>query len=69
MAGIALFTTILSALSSAVEEANLRLPAMITFLVGASGLALFSIGPGFWALAAGVSVWLALRKPATKTPS
>ena len=69
MAGIALFTTILSALSSAVEEANLRLPAMITFLVGASGLALFSIGPGFWALAAGVSVWLALRKPATKIPS
>ncbi len=66
MAGIALFTTILSALSSAVEETNLRLPAMITFLVGASGLALFSIGPGFWALAAGVSVWLALRKPATK---
>jgi benzoate membrane transport protein len=69
MAGIALFTTILSALSSAVEEVNLRLPAMITFLVGASGLALFSIGPGFWALAAGVLVWLALRKPASKTSS
>jgi len=69
LAGIALFSTILSALSSSVEETDLRLPAVITFLVGASGLALFSIGPGFWALLSGVLVWLALRKPASKTSS
>jgi benzoate membrane transport protein len=66
LAGIALFGTILSAISSAVEEVNLRLPAIITFLVGASGLAVFGIGPGFWALTAGVVVWLALRKTTAK---
>jgi len=66
LAGIALFGTILSAISSAVEEVNLRLPAIITFLVGASGLAVFGIGPGFWALTAGVVVWLALRKATAK---
>jgi len=62
LAGIALFGTILNAISSAVDEVELRLPAIITFLVGASGLAIFGIGPGFWALTAGVIVWLALRK-------
>jgi len=67
LAGIALFGTILNAMASAVEEVNLRLPAIITFLVGASGLAIFGIGPGFWALTAGVIVWLALRKPVSKT--
>jgi benzoate membrane transport protein len=66
LAGIALFGTILSAISSAVEVVNLRLPAIITFLVGASGLAVFGIGPGFWALTAGVVVWLALRKTTAK---
>jgi benzoate membrane transport protein len=67
LAGIALFGTILNAISSAVEEVNLRLPAVITFLVGASGLAVFGIGPGFWALTAGVVVWLALRKTTAKS--
>jgi benzoate membrane transport protein len=67
LAGIALFGTILNAMASAVEEVNLRLPAIITFLVGASGLAIFGIGPGFWALTAGVIVWIALRKPVSKT--
>ncbi len=66
LAGIALFGTILNAISSAVEEVNLRLPAVITFLVGASGLAVFGIGSGFWALTAGVVVWLALRKTTAK---
>jgi benzoate membrane transport protein len=56
-AGIALLGTIISALSSAVEVVELRLPAMVTFLVTASGLSAFSIGSAFWALIAGLLVW------------
>jgi benzoate membrane transport protein len=63
-AGIALLGTIISALSSAVEVVELRLPAMVTFLVTASGLSAFSIGSAFWALIAGLLVWgwLSFRK-------
>ncbi len=62
-AGVALFATMVSALSTTVESAEHRLPAVITFLVGASGVALFSIGAAFWALLAGLLVlgWLRLR--------
>jgi benzoate membrane transport protein len=56
-AGIALLGTIVSALSSAVEVVELRLPAMVTFLVTASGLSAFGIGSAFWALLAGLTVW------------
>lgn len=67
-AGIALLGTIISALSSAVEVVELRLPAMITFLVTASGLSAFSIGSAFWALIAGLLVWgwISLRRPQPK---
>lgn len=63
-AGIALLGTIVSALASAVEVVELRLPAMVTFLVTASGLSAFSIGSAFWALIAGLIVWgwLSLKK-------
>ncbi len=56
-AGIALLGTIISAMSSAVEIVELRLPAMVTFLVTASGLSAFGIGSAFWALIAGLIVW------------
>lgn len=63
-AGIALIGTIVSALSSAMEDTALRIPAMITFLVGASGLTVFDIGSAFWALISGLLVWgwLTLKK-------
>lgn len=63
-AGIALLGTIISALSAAVEVVELRLPAMVTFLITASGLSAFSIGSAFWALIAGLLVWgwLTLRR-------
>jgi benzoate membrane transport protein len=63
-AGIALLGTIVSALSAAVEVVELRLPAMVTFLVTASGLSAFGIGSAFWALLAGLIVWgwLSLKK-------
>jgi benzoate membrane transport protein len=62
MAGIALFATITSALTTATEDVTLRLPAVITFLVGASGFSVWGIGAAFWALLTGVIVWLALKK-------
>ncbi len=64
-AGIALIGTIVSSLSSAMEDTTLRIPAMITFLVGASGLSVFDIGSAFWALIAGLLVWawLSLKRP------
>ena len=64
MAGIALFATITSALTTATEDVALRLPAVITFLVGASGFSVWGIGAAFWALLTGVLVWLVLKKRA-----
>ena len=62
-AGLALLGTIISALSSAVEVVELRVPAMVAFLVAASGVSAFGIGSAFWALIAGLVVWgwLSLR--------
>jgi benzoate membrane transport protein len=48
----------IGALSSIVEEPHLRLPAVIAFLVASSGFTAYSIGPAFWALLAGVLVWI-----------
>jgi benzoate membrane transport protein len=56
-AGVALFATMVNAVFSTVEVAELRLPAIVTFLIGASGLALFGVGPAFWALLGGVLIW------------
>jgi benzoate membrane transport protein len=66
-AGVALFGTIVGAFTTLVSEENLKLPAVIAFLVASSGIALASIGSAFWALLAGVIVWQfqALRKKKT----
>lgn len=57
-AGLALMGTIVNSVSAAVEQTELRLPAMVTFLVGASGIVVAGIGSAFWALLAGLVVWL-----------
>lgn len=56
-AGIALFSTMVNAISATIEDAELRLPAVVTLLIGSSGLALFGVGPAFWALLGGVVIW------------
>ncbi len=56
-AGVALFPTLVSAFTAATEEPKLRLAAIITFLVGASGVAFAGVGAAFWALLVGVVVW------------
>ena len=65
-AGLALMGTIINSVSSAVETPELRLPAIITFLVGASGVVIAGIGSAFWALMAGLIVWLWLGWGARK---
>lgn len=65
-AGLALLGTMIGALSSIVEDAALRLPAVVAFLVASSGFSAFSIGSAFWALLMGVAVWLWLKARADR---
>ena len=53
VAGLALLGSFASALSTALAQEDQRLPAMVTFLVSASGGAFFGIGAAFWGLVAG----------------
>ncbi|MDR2306743.1 MAG: benzoate/H(+) symporter BenE family transporter [Paucimonas sp.] len=54
IAALALFGSIMNGLSVAMGEAREREAALITFMVTASGLTLFSIGSAFWGIVAGV---------------
>jgi benzoate membrane transport protein len=53
IAGMALFGTIGNGLAAAVGDEKQREPALITFLVTASGTSLLGIGSAFWGLIAG----------------
>lgn len=54
VAGFALLGTIGAGLAMAVKDERSREPALITFLVTASGLVLWGVGSAFWGLVAGV---------------
>jgi benzoate membrane transport protein len=54
IAGLALFNTIGSSLSSALYHEEDREAAIITFLITASGVSLMGIGSAFWGLFAGI---------------
>jgi benzoate membrane transport protein len=62
IAGIALLGTIGNSLSAALREESHREPALITFLVTASGLTIAGIGSAFWGLIAGVVTLLIWRR-------
>ncbi|MBD9480675.1 benzoate/H(+) symporter BenE family transporter [Pseudoxanthomonas sp. PXM02] len=62
IAGIALLGTIGNSLAAALREEADREPALVTFLVTASGLSLAGIGSAFWGLVAGVVTLLVLRR-------
>ena len=64
LAGIALLGTIGNSLAVALKEEAEREPALVTFLVTASGLSMAGIGSAFWGLVAGVITLLVLRRPA-----
>jgi benzoate membrane transport protein len=61
VAGLALLGTIGSGLLAALKDEPQRDAALITFLVTASGLTLWSIGSAFWGLVAGLFVLLVRR--------
>ncbi|KAF1726316.1 hypothetical protein CSC76_10935 [Pseudoxanthomonas mexicana] len=62
IAGIALLGTIGNSLAAALRDEGGREPALVTFLVTASGLSLVGIGSAFWGLLAGVVTLLVLRR-------
>lgn len=61
VAGLALINTIGGGLAGAMREESDREPALVTFLVTASGTTLWGIGSAFWGLVAGGLTMLALR--------
>ena len=54
LAGLALLSTMASSLKTALDDETQREPAIITFLVSASGISFFGIGAAFWGLTAGI---------------
>ena len=66
IAGLALIGTIGNGLAAALTNERDREPALITFLVAASGVTLFGIGSAFWGLIAG-SLTLAVLRARAKS--
>lgn len=62
IAGIALLGTIGNSLAAALREENEREPALIAFLVTASGVSFAGIGSAFWGLLAGALTLLVWRR-------
>jgi len=56
VAGIALFGAFGSAVQQAIDDPGERLPAVVTFLVAASGVAIAGVSAAFWALVVGLVV-------------
>lgn len=56
VAGLALLGAFGSSVQQAIDDPGERLPAVVTFLVAASGIAAFGISAAFWALGAGLIV-------------
>jgi benzoate membrane transport protein len=65
IAGLALIGTIGNGLAIAMANEREREPALVTFLVTASGVTLAGIGSAFWGVVAGVVTLLVLRPRAT----
>jgi benzoate membrane transport protein len=63
LAGLALLGTIGNGLVAAVREDGQREPALVTFLVTASGVSLLGVGSAFWGLVAGLIALAVLRRP------
>ncbi|MCU0569709.1 MAG: benzoate/H(+) symporter BenE family transporter [Oculatellaceae cyanobacterium Prado106] len=66
IAGLALFGTIGNGLAIALSLEKDREPALITFLVTASGVTLFGIGSAFWGLIVGLLSLVVLQAKPTK---
>jgi len=69
IAGLALLGTIGNGLATALSQEREREAALVTFLVTASGVALFGIGSAFWGLLAGALSLVALRATPSQVSS
>lgn len=71
VAGLAVLGALVSSVVNAMEEAEHRITAIVTFLVVASGIVILNIGSAFWGLLAGgiVMLWLGWRRRAKELPS
>jgi benzoate membrane transport protein len=62
VAGLALVPALGSSLGNLVADPVLLVPAAVTFVVTASGVAVLGIGAAFWGLLAGLAILLVLRR-------
>ena len=65
IAGLALFSPLMSGMTAMVKEQRDMEAAVVTFLVTASGITILGVGAAFWGLLAGLLVWAAkhMQKP------
>lgn len=61
LAGLALVDTLASALTTAMSEPALKVPALVTLVTTASGITLAGVGAAFWALLLGLALAAVLR--------
>jgi benzoate membrane transport protein len=64
--GLALLPSFIASIGASLEDRSTRLPAAITFIVGAAGISVFGIGGAFWALVAGMLVLFWQKMPLTR---
>ncbi len=63
VAGLALFSSLATALAAALHDEDMRLPAILTFVATASGVTIIGVGAPFWGLVGGIILLLLLRSP------
>lgn len=61
VAGLALLSSLATALSGALAAEETRLPAVLTFVTTASGITIIGVGAPFWGLVAGIGMLVLLR--------
>lgn len=66
VAGLALFSSLASALAGALAIEDVRLPAILTFITTASGITVAGVGAPFWGLVGGICLLLLLRQRTAK---
>jgi len=66
VAGLALFSSLATALGAALAEEEMRLPAILTFVTTASGITIAGVGAPFWGLVGGIVLSLLLRRSAAR---
>ncbi|RCK69071.1 benzoate transporter [Desertihabitans brevis] len=69
VAGLALLGTLASSLKAALDEPADVVPAAVTFVTAASGIAVAGVSAAFWALLAGLAVRAVLRLRSSGAPA